>query len=72
MKRLLFCVALVALCLCTQLAVSVAQKPAGPQIYIKEKVFDFKEVDEGRNIEHTFRVVNRGDQALTIEKVSPS
>ena len=72
MKKFLFHIALVALCLCTQLSVSVAQKPAGPQIYLKEKVFNFKEVDEGRILEHTFRFANRGDQPLTIEKVSPS
>jgi len=72
MKKLLFSLALFGLCLCTQFSASLAQRPVGPQIYFKEKVFDFKDVDEGRVLEHTFSVANRGDQSLTIEKVSPS
>lgn len=43
--------------------------PQGPDIYFKEKVFDFGEVDEGKKVTHGFMVKNRGDELLTIQKV---
>lgn len=74
MKRTGFLLALVA---CSLLALvpfsgSLAQKPSGPRIHFQEKNFDFKEVEEGSVLEHAFKVLNRGDQPLVIEQVSPA
>ncbi len=45
---------------------------SGPQIQLSETNHDFGKVDEGALLQHTFKVFNRGDQTLLIEKVSPS
>ena len=39
---------------------------------ISERSFDFKEVKEGAAVEHTFRVLNKGDKALEIKRVRTS
>jgi hypothetical protein len=48
-----------------------AQEVKGPKMVLKEQVFDFKEIKEGETIEHTFLVLNQGDQPLEIKKVKP-
>lgn len=48
-----------------------AQPRSGPQIFLAEKHHDFKEVHEGEVLEHSFRVENRGDQNLEIQRVNP-
>jgi len=50
---------------------SLAQEVLGPKMILNERVFDFMEVEEGKVIEHTFRVLNEGDATLEIKKVSP-
>jgi hypothetical protein len=50
---------------------SMAQQAAGPRMVLKEKFFDHKNVEEGAVIEHTYKVVNEGDQPLLIKKVTP-
>lgn len=47
-----------------------ALKPA-PKIVLREKVFDFGEVKEGDNVEHTFMVSNTGNAPLDIRNVKP-
>ena len=69
MKRLWFGIPLLLLCLGTNCFASPDQKAEGPRIVLKEKVFDFKEVMEGKIIEHSFKVFNEGDQPLEIKKV---
>ena len=44
----------------------------GPRIQLIEKRYDFGRVKEGTVLQHEFKVFNRGDQPLVIEKVSPS
>ncbi len=41
----------------------------GPDIYFKEKVFDFGEVDEGKKVAHSFQFKNKGNALLKIRKV---
>lgn len=74
MKRLWFLFSIAAWCLCAVFGIQVclAQMAVGPQISFKEKNFDFKQVDEGKILEHTFVITNTGDEPLVIEKVSPS
>jgi hypothetical protein len=50
---------------------ALAQEHGGPKMVVKERKFDFGEVKEGEIIEHTFQVLNRGDQTLEIEDVRP-
>ena len=38
---------------------------------MKETSHDFKEVDEGAVLEHSFKVENRGTQVLEIKNVNP-
>jgi len=38
---------------------------------IPEKSFNFQEVEEGKVVEHVFRVLNRGDEPLEIKDVNP-
>jgi len=47
------------------------QASSGPKIVIEEKEFDFKDVPEGKVVEHTFKVLNKGDQPLLIHTVRP-
>lgn len=47
-----------------------AEDPNGPKMLIKETVFDFKEIKAEEYIEHTFAVLNEGDQPLEISKVN--
>jgi hypothetical protein len=71
MKRLftlaLFCVLLSF----ASFSSSPAQPPSGPSIVLPERSFDFREVKEGEAVEHTFRVLNKGNQPLEVKKVNP-
>jgi len=71
MKRIWIGILLLIFCFSAGMSVSRAEKAKGPVMVIKEKSFDFKEVDEGDSIEHTFKVLNSGDQPLEIRKVKP-
>jgi hypothetical protein len=38
---------------------------------LPERSFDFKDVDEGKMVEHAFKVLNQGNQFLEIRNVKP-
>jgi hypothetical protein len=38
---------------------------------LPERSFDFNEVEEGKTLEHAFKVLNKGDQPLEIRRVNP-
>jgi hypothetical protein len=42
-----------------------------PEMVLAEKVFQAKEVKEDEMIEHTFKVHNKGNGPLEIERVKP-
>lgn len=71
MRKLSIGICIFILCFITHLSPGWAQKGTGPRMVLKEKTVDYKEVDEGEVIEHTFKVLNAGDQPLQIEKVQP-
>jgi hypothetical protein len=71
MKKLRIGISLFTLCFIAHLSLAWAQEAAGPRIVIKEKAVDYPEVDEGKVLEHVFKVLNTGDQPLQIEKVKP-
>lgn len=43
----------------------------GPKIVLPESGHDFKEVEEGSVLEHTFKVINPGGEVLKIRSVNP-
>lgn len=43
----------------------------GPGMTIKKSEFDFKEVKEGTVLEHTFKILNKGNETLKIISVKP-
>ena len=45
--------------------------PQAPQVMIPEKSYNFKEVEEGQTIEHSFTILNKGSEPLKIIKVRP-
>jgi len=70
-KRLITLASLGVLMCVALFTLSLAQTPSGPSMVLPESSFDFGEVDEGRVVEHTFRVLNKGTQPLEIRKVNP-
>ena len=48
-----------------------AQEEKGPKMVLKEREFDFGEVKEGAVLQHSFSVVNRGNEDLRIISVKP-
>ena len=48
-----------------------AQAVLGPKMVLKEREFDCGEVKEGEIIEHTFSVLNQGNETLEIVRVKP-
>ncbi len=49
----------------------LAQETSGPNLVLKERVYDFGEIFEGKDIEHIFKVFNQGDKPLEIKGVKP-
>jgi hypothetical protein len=43
-----------------------------PKLVLKEQAYDFKQVAEGRLLEHVFPIFNKGNQVLKIQKVETS
>ena len=62
----------VLLVFCLSVAVCAEETVSGPVMVIKEPSFDFKEVKEDVTVEHSFRVLNKGDKVLEIKRVKPS
>ena len=48
-----------------------AQEHKGPRLAVEGREFDFKEVKEGIVLEHTFNILNKGDEPLKIFSVRP-
>ena len=71
MKRLFILASLCVLLCFALFSSSPAQTPSGPSMVLPERSFDFKDVEEGKVVEHAFRVLNKGDQPLEIKKVNP-
>ena len=71
MKKILLFLLSIALLAAFSVRDTFAQEPVGPKMVLENLVFDFKDVNEGKIIEHSFRVYNRGDRTLEIKKVKP-
>ncbi len=50
---------------------AAAREINGPDMFIANAVYEFKKVQEGETLEHTFRILNKGNQDLEIKRVSP-
>jgi len=71
MKRLFTLCSFCVLLSFVLLSSSPAQTPSGPSMVLPERAYDFKEVKEGKVVEHAFRVLNKGNQPLEIKNVNP-
>jgi hypothetical protein len=71
MKRSFTLASLYSLLLFVLATSSFAEAPSGPSIVLPERSFDFKEVEEGKTVEHSFKVLNKGNEVLEIRKVNP-
>ena len=71
MQKLLHLFTLILFFSCALLLLSQAGYAAGPRMAIDEKLFDFKEVNQGSVVAHSFEVRNTGDEPLQIKKVRP-
>ena len=69
-KRVYFCVTALWVSIIL-ISVVTADQANAPRLFVTEKSFDFGQVDEGKPIEHAFKVSNRGDQPLKIDRVRP-
>ena len=49
----------------------LGQDNKGPRISVEGREFDFKEVKEGTVLEHTFKILNIGNEPLKIISVRP-
>ena len=50
---------------------AMALETSGPKMVIDHLEYDFKTVKEGTEVEHTFKVFNKGDETLKIISVRP-
>jgi hypothetical protein len=50
---------------------ALAQTKMGPKIVMEEKAHDFGTVAEGQKLKYAFKVINRGDEPLKINRVRP-
>jgi hypothetical protein len=71
MKRALTVASSCVLFFFVLLSSSPAQTPSGPSMVLPEKSFDFNEVEEGKLVEHAFKVLNKGNRPLEITNVNP-
>lgn len=71
MKRLFTLASFIVVFFFSLYSFSPAQTPSGPSMVLPERSFDFQEVEEGKTVEHAFKVLNRGDQPLEITNVNP-
>ena len=62
----------VLLIFCLAVTVCAEETVSGPVMVIKEPSFDLKEIKENVTVEHSFRVLNKGDKVLEIKRVKPS
>jgi len=53
------------------LQIAERSEAAGPKMVLPQKEADYKEIKEGEVLEHTFEVLNQGDQVLEIRNVRP-
>jgi hypothetical protein len=71
MKRLFTLASLGVLLFFALFSSSPAQTPSGPSMVLPERSFDFKDLEEGKVVEHAFKVLNKGNQPLEIRNVNP-
>lgn len=70
-KLLLMIIGLFSMALWGNTVLGQDQGNKGPKIIVEGQEFDFKEVKEGAVLEHTFKILNKGDETLKIISVRP-
>ena len=71
MNKVIYFVCLPVILIIINYSAYGAQNITGPKLFLEEKVFDAKEVKDKGFIEHTFKILNKGDSTLEINKVKP-
>ncbi len=72
MKKLfLMIVGLLSIALWGNLCLAQDQAGKVPRMTVEGREFDFKDVKEGTVLEHTFKILNKGDEPLKIISVRP-
>ena len=71
MKKIFYSIPFIILFLFMYFNTGLAQDGTGPKMVIEQKEYDAKEVKQGEVINHTFKILNTGDQALEIKSVKP-
>ncbi|MFC1863701.1 DUF1573 domain-containing protein [Thermodesulfobacteriota bacterium] len=71
MQKILYTLPFIFLFIFIYLNIGLAQETVGPKMVIEQTDYDAKEVNQGDIIEHTFKVLNTGDQPLEIKSVKP-
>lgn len=69
--RKLFLIIMGLFCVVFLAEAALGQARKGPRIAVEGRQFDFGEVKEGTELEHTFKVLNKGDEPLKIISVRP-
>ena len=72
MKEKLILILLIAVLMILGGPLCWAQQTTGPSMELVESTFDAKEIMSGSVIEHSFKVLNKGDSPLEITKVKTS
>ncbi len=70
MKKILYLISLPVLLVMFNYHPCLAQKVAGPNIILQERLYDAKDVIESTLVKHEFKVFNAGDSPLEISRIS--
>ena len=71
MKKLVLGTLLLSIALAFWPYSAMARETSGPKRVLDHLEDDFKTVKEGTPVEHTFKVLNKGDEILKIIRVRP-
>ena len=71
MKKNFYTIPFIILFISMYLNIGLAQDGIGPKMVIGQTEYDAKEVKQGEIINHTFKILNTGDQVLEIKNVKP-
>lgn len=71
MKKIFYSIPFIILFLFMYLNTGLAQDGIGPKMVIEQTEYNAKEVKQGEIINHTFKILNTGDQVLEIKSVKP-
>ena len=69
--RIIFSICLIETSLLMLSSTSFSDITPAPKIFVKTPVFNFKSVNQGTVLKHTFKISNHGNAVLEIKNVKP-